>query len=78
MVEYYSSVLNPECSYAAYDGFIVAIYYGLHGRWSTRGTYVPIRDHYYKIEWNGVPFDTNLVDQEIFAEAKVRHGSQNV
>lgn len=65
MIEYYTSTFNPDVYFAAMDGVIVAHFYKT--RWIDRSIYRPVRDHYIKAEWNGIPYDPSLLlEQEEF------------
>lgn len=59
MIEYYTSSLNPDYFFASLDGVVVAMWY--ESGWMDRCIYRPVRDHYSKIEWSGMPYDPTLL-----------------
>lgn len=68
MIEYYTSTLNPDCFFVALDGVMVGQYCELAGHppfWMDRSIYRPVRSHYIKVDWHGVPYDpATLVEPE--------------
>lgn len=69
MIEYFTSTFNPDCFFAAIDNVVVAMWCDNH--WVDRCIYRPVRSHYLKTEWTGLPYDpATLVNQEEFEAVK--------
>jgi hypothetical protein len=68
-IEYYTSILNPDCFFVAVENVLVAQW--RNNCWILNGIYRPIRSHYEKVEWNKTPFDPQDINLKELQVVKI-------